>query len=338
MVQNNTLLYAQLPEGEVVPGTHLKKTTPELDIDSVSLDGGFLLKSRALSLDPYLRGRMRKEEKKSYNQAMQVGKPLETLGVGEVVRSDNADVKVGSIWRGLVQASDYSVVSGDALKKGKCIKNDEDLPWTNLVGAVGMPSATAWVGLFEIGKIKKGETIFISAASGAVGQIAGQIAKREGLKVIGSAGSDEKVQFLKDIGFDVAFNYKTEDTRKILSENPFDVDFENVGGETLDIVLETINTHGRIIHCGSVSQYQLPADKQYHLKNTSNVVTKQLRWQGFIVFQFSLDEFEKTMPKLVKSGEVKIKEHVVKGLDNGELFSDMLTGKAHGKCVYSIEH
>lgn len=205
MVSNNTLLYAQLPEGEVVPGTHLKKTTPELDIDSVSLDGGFLLKSRALSLDPYLRGRMRKVSfsprplllycskltnslvnrkrrrvttrqckleslsrllvsersfvqttlmsSKFYlslrsSQAPRLSErtPLleEKLVLPSIVRdnSDTCSYRVGSIWRGLVQASDYSVVSGDALKKGKCIKNDEDLPWTNLVGAVGMPSAS----------------------------------------------------------------------------------------------------------------------------------------------------------------------------------------------------
>ncbi|GAA5943890.1 MDR family NADP-dependent oxidoreductase [Sporobolomyces koalae] len=337
MVQNNTLLYAQLPESDVVPGTHLKKETKEFDVDSVSLDGGFVLKAHAISLDPYLRGRMRKPEAKSYNQPLEPGKPLETLGVGEVVRSDHADIKVGSIWRGLIAASDYSVVSGIGLKKGKIIANEEQLPWTNLVGSVGMPSATAWVGLFDVGKIQKGETIFISACSGAVGQIAAQIAKRHGLKVIGSAGSDEKVEFLKSIGVDVAFNYKKEDTQKVLEQNPFDVYFENVGGETLDAVLATINQKGRIIACGAVSQYNLPKDKQYKLSNYMQVVVKSIRWEGFIVSNHDLSTFEKEMPKLIKSGEVKIREHIVHGLDNGEAFADLLSGAAHGKVVYSIE-
>ncbi|GAA5872658.1 hypothetical protein JCM16303_004594 [Sporobolomyces ruberrimus] len=337
MVQNEVLIYAQLPDGKVVPGTTLKKETSEFDVDSVELNGGFVLKAKAISLDPYLKGRMRKPEAKSYNQPLEPGKPLETLGVGEVVRSDSPDIEVGSIWRGLVDAANYSVVSGVSLKKGKVITNEEDLPWTNLVGSVGMPSATAWVGLYQIGKIQKGETIFISAASGAVGQIACQLAKRDGLKVIGSAGSDEKVEFLKSIGVDVAFNYKTEDTQKVLSEHPFDVYFENVGGETLDAVLATINQKGRIIACGAVSQYSLPKGQQYHIQNTSAVVTKSLRWEGFIVFNHDLSEFEKTMPKLIKSGEVKIREHVVNGLDNGEALADLLDGTAHGKVVYSIE-
>lgn len=197
----------------------------------------------------------------------------------------------------------------------------------------------------------------VSAASGAVGQIACQLAKRDGLKVLGSAGSDEKVAFLKEIGVDVAWNYKTENTQKILEENPFDVFFDNVGGETLDTVLATINNKGRIIACGAVSQYNVPKSEQYRLANTSAVVTKSLRYQGssfepllvhaiakidprslvgFIVSNHDLSEFEKTMPKLVKSGDVKIKEHVVNGLDNGEAFSDLLDGSAHGKVVYSI--
>ncbi|GAA5943894.1 MDR family NADP-dependent oxidoreductase [Sporobolomyces koalae] len=337
MVQNNTLLYTQMPKSDVVPGTHLKKETKEFDVDSVSLDGGFVLKAHAISLDPYLRGRMREAEEKSYIEPLQVGAPLETLGVGEVVRSDHADIKVGSIWRGLIAASDHSVVSGIGLHKGQVIENKEHLPWTNLVGSVGMPSATAWAGLFDVGKIQKGETIFISACSGAVGQIAAQLAKRHGLKVIGSAGSDEKVDFLRSIGVDVAFNYKKEDTQKVLEQHPFDVYFENVGGETLDIVLATINQKGRIIACGGVSQYNLPKDKQYKLSNYMQVVLKSIRWEGFIILDQDLTAFEEEMPKLIKSGEIKIREHVVRGLDNGEAFADLLSGAAHGKVVYSIE-
>lgn len=338
MVQNEVLIYAELPHGEVVPGKHLKKETSEFDVDSVELNGGFVLKVHAISLDPYLKGRMRAPEVKSYSPPLEVGKPLETLGAGEVVRSDNPDVKVGAIWRGLIDAANYAVVSGIGLKKGQVLANEEQLPWTNLVASVGMPSATAWVGLYDILKIKKGETIFISAASGAVGQIACQLAKRDGLKVIGSAGSDEKVEFLKEIGVDVAFNYKKEDTQKILEENPFNAFYDNVGGVTLDTVLATIEQKGRIAACGAISQYSLPKDKQYRLANTMNVIGKSIRWEGFIVSNHDLTEFQKTMPKLVKSGEIKIKEHVVKGLDNGEAFRDLLSGANNGKVVYSIEH
>ncbi|GAA5896798.1 MDR family NADP-dependent oxidoreductase [Sporobolomyces salmoneus] len=336
MVQNEVLVYTATPEGKVVPKTHLKKETSEFDVDSVSLNGGFVLKTKALSLDPYLKGRMRKPEVKSYSPPLEVGKPLETLGVGEVVRSDSPDVKVGSIWRGLIDAADYSVVSGIGLHKGKVIQNEEQLPWTNLVGSVGMPSMTAMVGLFDVGKCKAGETIFISAASGAVGQIACQIAKREGLKVLGSAGSDEKVKHLKEIGVDVAWNYKTEDTRKFLEENPFTKYFDNVGGETLDTVLETIGQKGVIISCGAISQYSVTPSERYRLGNTMQVVAKSIRWEGFIVSNFDTTEHEKTLRKLVKAGDIKIKEHVVDGLDNGEAFRDLLDGTAHGKVVYSV--
>ncbi|CEQ38973.1 SPOSA6832_00445 [Sporobolomyces salmonicolor] len=247
----------------------------------------------------------------SYNQAFTLGKPLETLAVGEVIKSEHPDVKVGALYRGRFDFAEYAVVPGETVKQGTVLENKEGLPATNLVGSVGMPGATAWVGLYEIGKIKKGETIFISAASGAVGQIAGQLAKREGLKVIGSAGSDSKVAFLKEIGFDVAFNYKTEDTQAVLEANPFSLYFDNVGGATLDAVLATIQPGGRIIGCGSVSR--------------------------FIVFMHDLTEFQKVMPGLVKNGEIKIKEHVTKGIDNGEAFLDMLEGRNEGKAVISLE-
>lgn len=256
------------------------------------------------------------------------------------------------------------------------IENKEQLPWTTLVGAAGMPGATAWIGLYDIGKPKKGETIFgaylcrlphaailtgsaklaraVSAASGAVGQIVGQLAKRDGLFTIGSAGTDEKVAFLKEIGYDVAFNCafwrrtfasgwrslrcRAPLTQLIPSRRQDRVHAEdlgttpsghflvcpicfrvlysyqwvddedhrdNVGGETLDIVYNTIKQKGRIIACGAISQYNLPEEKKYGVKNTAAIVTKSLRHEGFIVSQFPQDEFNEKMPPLVKSGEIK---------------------------------
>lgn len=142
MVKNEVLIYAEIPEGEVVPGQHLKKETQEIDIDSVKLNGGFLVDVKALSLDPYLKGRMRKAESKSYSPPLDTGKPLVTLGVGEVIRSESDKVPVGSLWRGLIDAAEYAIVSGVGLHMGKVIKNDEQLPWTNLVGAVGKSNSS----------------------------------------------------------------------------------------------------------------------------------------------------------------------------------------------------
>jgi len=260
-----------------------------------------------------------------------------TLGVGVVLRSDDPSIKPGQIFKGLFDLAEYAVVPPALVKIGRVIENKEQLPWTTLVGAAGMPGATAWIGLYDIGKPKKGETIFVSAASGAVGQIVGQLAKRDGLFTIGSAGTDEKVAFLKEIGYDVAFNYKTESTQKILEQHPPDIFWDNVGGETLDIVYNTIKQKGRIIACGAISQYNLPEEKKYGVKNTAAIVTKSLRHEGFIVSQFPQDEFNEKMPPLVKSGEIKIKEHIIKGIDNGEAFLDMLEGRNFGKAVISLE-
>ncbi|TNY18672.1 NAD(P)-binding protein [Rhodotorula diobovata] len=339
MVVNASLIFADVPTGAPVPGKHLKRVEEELDVAGVDLQGGILVRLTAASYDPYMKGRMRGPERKSYNQPFTLGAPLDTLAVGVVERSDVASIPKGAIFKGLLPFSEYAVISKARLdmKLGKVIENPEGLAWTTLVGAAGMPGATAWVGLYDIGKIQKGDTLFITAASGAVGQIAGQLAKRDGLTVIGSAGSDDKVAFLKEIGFDVAFNYKTTSTQEVLEQHPPTVVFENVGGETLDTILDTIQPKGRIIACGAVSQYNVPFEQRYGVKNTSNVVTKRLRYEGFIVSNHDQTEFDATMPKLIANGEIKIKEHVSKGIDNGEAFLDMLEGRNFGKAVVSFE-
>ncbi|GAA5953280.1 hypothetical protein JCM8115_000481 [Rhodotorula mucilaginosa] len=338
MVSNAALYYKKPPHGAPVPGETLQRVVDDnFDADNVPLNGGILVQSKALSLDPYMRGRLRDPAIKSYNQPFELNKPIVTLGVGVVLRSDDPSIKPGQIFKGLFDLAEYAVVPPALVKIGRVIENKEQLPWTTLVGAAGMPGATAWIGLYDIGKPKKGETIFVSAASGAVGQIVGQLAKRDGLFTIGSAGTDEKVAFLKEIGYDVAFNYKTESTQKILEQHPPDIFWDNVGGETLDIVYNTIKQKGRIIACGAISQYNLPEEKKYGVKNTAAIVTKSLRHEGFIVSQFPQDEFNEKMPPLVKSGEIKIKEHIVKGIDNGEAFLDMLEGRNFGKAVISLE-
>ncbi|GAA5831826.1 hypothetical protein JCM11251_003900 [Rhodosporidiobolus azoricus] len=336
---NTSLIYAEPPTGAPVPGKTLQKRTDDaFDPDKVQLDGGILVKVAALSLDPYMRGKMRDPKIQSYTPAYEVGKPLEGYAVGTVVRSEHDSIKVGDTFRGFLAYSEYVHVPKKKIGgPNKVLANTEGLPFTTLVGAAGMPGQTAWVGLHTIGQAKKGETIFVSAASGAVGQIVVQLAKSEGLKVIGSAGSDEKVEFVKSLGADVVFNYKTQSTQEILEQHPPNLYFDNVGGETLDAVLATIQNKGRIIACGSVSQYNVPRDQQYGMKNTMYVVVKSLRWEGFIVSNHDTSEFDREFPKLIKSGEVKVKEHITKGIDNGEAFVDMLEGKAHGKAVISIE-
>ncbi|KAI5476870.1 zinc-binding alcohol dehydrogenase domain-containing protein [Pseudohyphozyma bogoriensis] len=331
MTRNETLVFNSIPQGYPVPGETLKKVVEEIDLDQKLETGSVLLKTVALSLDPYMRGRMRAPGKKSYVPEFTLHQPLQNSGVAKVVRSANDQFKEGDyVYTGL-QFKEYQVLPEQYLAKAKVLDQKLGIPWAVWTGAAGMPGQTAFNALNKIGQPKKGETIFISGASGAVGQVVAALAQHAGLKVIGSAGSDDKVEFLKkDLKFDVAWNYKTENTKEILQKNPFDIYWDNVGGETLEAVLDTINEHGRIIACGQISAYN---GESYPLRNTFNVVTKRLLFQGFINGDFDQTDFYNTVPKLISEGKVITKEHIVKGLDNGEAFLDLMKGGNFGKSV-----
>ncbi|KAG0374789.1 hypothetical protein BGX24_009933, partial [Mortierella sp. AD032] len=201
---------------------------------------------------------------------------------------------------------------------------------------------TAYASLKDIGKPKAGETIFISAASGAVGQLAGQLAKAWGLTVIGSAGSDEKVDYLlKEVGFDHAFNYKKRtalDALKELAPKGIDIYFENVGGETLEAALDHLNTHGRIIACGMISQYN--TRQPYGIKNLMNVVSKRLTIRGFIVADFQeqyFEDFWRDVRGLLLKKKIVYRVDEAKGVAAApEAFVGMLNGKNFGKQVVQV--
>lgn len=161
------------------------------------------------------------------------------------------------------------------------------------------------------------------------------LCQRAGVKVIGSAGTDEKVAFLKDVlKFDVAFNYKTQSTDEILKANPFDMYWDNVGGATLDSALLHINRGGRLVSCGAISDYNGANSKIEHY---AQVFKKELKFEGFIIIAHDVEEFYKTVPKWIANGEIIVKEHVYKGLDNGEAFLDLMEGRNFGKAVISFE-
>lgn len=161
MVSTAALYYKKPPHGAPVPGETLQRVVDDnFGVDNVPLNGGILVQSKALSLDPYMRGRLRDPAIKSHNQPFELNKPIVTLGVGVVLRSDDPSIKPGQIFKGLFDLAEYAVVPPALVKVGRVIENKEQLPWTTLVGAAGMPGATAWIGLYDIGKPKKGETIF----------------------------------------------------------------------------------------------------------------------------------------------------------------------------------
>ncbi|GAA6006453.1 hypothetical protein JCM10207_004939 [Rhodosporidiobolus poonsookiae] len=340
MVPNPTVIFNSIPKGYPKPGETLKKVDKEIDLDA-SLDAGsVLVKLVCLSLDPYLRGRMREEGTESYVPAFKLGEPIVNFGVGKVVKSANEKYKEGQHLYGSFPFQHYAVVSKDQADSLRLLENKEGLPWTTWVGAAGMPGQTAWWGMREIGKPQKGETVFVSGATGPVGQVTIGLARAAGAKVIGSAGSDEKVKFLKEeLGVDVAFNYKKEDTKEVLQRykkehGGFHVYVDNVAGPTLEAVLETIEKRGRLVQIGAINDY---SGQPYGIRNIFQIVAKELKAEGFIILNHDISPFYDEVPQLIADGKVKTKEHIYHGLDNGESFGDLFTGANFGKAVISLE-
>ena len=251
MVQNKGLIFKSIPVDWPVEGKDLSIEDRPFDLDTEPPQNGITVKNYYVSFDPYQRGRMRSAEQKSYSAPYTLGKPIENSVVSKVLKSNNSKFKEGDIVIGPMPTEEYSTVSGEiASEKVNKLDNPHNLDPKLFVGALGMPGLTAYSSFYAIGEPKKGETIFISAASGAVGQIVWQLAKLEGLKVIGSVGSDEKLAFIeKELGFDGGFNYKKENPVKALERlapDGIDIYYENVGGEQLEAAIGALNPFGRI--------------------------------------------------------------------------------------------
>ncbi|KAF8938366.1 hypothetical protein EDD21DRAFT_439991 [Dissophora ornata] len=339
MVQNKSVIFLKYPTGFPVAGEHFEVQTHELKADLKDKD--VLVRNLFISLDPYMRGRMRDTDK-SYVAGFQIGQPLNASGVSEVIESKNDAFPVGSVVTGFVGWEQYSVVPAAQGLRVIPGARESKIPLSAHVGVLGMPGMTAYSSLKIIGQPKAGETIFISAASGAVGQLVGQIAKKLGLRVVGSAGSDDKVDFLlKDLKFDAAFNYKKGkivDSLRAAAPEGIDIYYENVGGETLDAALEVMNTHGRIIACGMISQYNTA--NPYGVKNLMYIVSKRITMRGFIVSDFAAEcgaDFVKDVGSWLSNGEIIYKEDIADGIESApDAFVGMLQGKNFGKQVVKI--
>ncbi|TFK49753.1 alcohol dehydrogenase [Heliocybe sulcata] len=338
-VRNGRHLFNEIPTGYPVPGkTTVYDGSETIDPDTVPLNGGFIVKTLALSIDPYMRGKMRDSSIKSYTPAYTLGQPLYNFGIGVVVRSDNSQFKAGQhVYGGTFPFQEY-FVDTDA-GKYRIIENKEGIPWSVYVGAAGMPGQTAYYAWKEYSNGKKGETAFVTSGAGSVGSFVVQLAKLDGLKVIASAGSDEKVEFLKSIGADVAFNYKTTSTSEVLEkEGGIDVYWDNVGGETLDAAIGAAHTNARFIECGMISGYN--ATEPYGVKNMMQVVSKQLKLYGFIVFALASkyqEEFYRLVPGMIARGELKYTEDVSVGLETvGEAILAVQNGTNKAKKVIKV--
>jgi NADPH-dependent curcumin reductase CurA len=238
-------------------GKDLAVETREFDLDQAPPEGGITTKNFYASFDPYQLGRMN-IHRKSYVPPFTIGRPIGNFAIAKVLKSDCAKFKPGDVVIGPTGTEEYSAMPKWVTETyTKVLENPLGLDEMMFIGPLGMPGLTAYSSFYDIGKPVKGETIFISAASGAVGQIVGQLAKHEGLTVIGSVGSQEKLEFItRELGFDGGFNYKTEkptDALKRLAPNGINIYYDNVGGEQLDAALESLNDFGRIVSCGMIS-------------------------------------------------------------------------------------
>lgn len=252
MTPNKAFIFKKVPQGWPVPNQDLTIETLSFDETAPPPPGGFTTKNYYASFDPAQRGRMRDQSVKSYSPAMIVGDPVvSVLVIGKVLKSDNTKLKVNDIV--VIRSAgteEYGAHSDQIVERTEVIVPKPGVPLTSYLGALGMTGMTAYGSLHEIGRPQKGETILISAAAGAVGQIVGQIAVREGLRVIGSVGDDKKVEFItKELGFAGGLNYKNDNWRDTLAEltpDGIDIYFDNVGAEMLDEALNKMNDFGRI--------------------------------------------------------------------------------------------
>jgi len=324
---------------EYVPAGMPKISNFELKTTSVDLknQNEVMILNEWISVDPYMRARM--TEKKNYKEPFQIGEPMDGAAIGKVIKSNSNNFKEGDIVTSNLGWRDKFVTNEDNIKKIIA----KDIPLTTYLGPLGMTGHTAYIGLFKMAEIKKNQTILVSSAAGSVGSTVCQIAKMMGCKVFASAGSDEKVEWLKnELKVDHAFNYKKIENLvlhfKDICPEGFDLYFDNVGGEFLESAIFRMKNFGKIIICGRISQMSATAATT-GLKNMAHVLVKRLIIRGFLIFDHEneINDFEKDMTKWISEGKIKFKETIYEGIENApKAFIDLLNGKNIGKMIVKI--
>lgn len=349
VVTNGRVIYVAHPTGLMEPGVHTKYVEEQLDTDKVPLkDGEVLIQTIAFSSDPYMRGRMRDPSVPLFAPALVIGRAVDNFAVGKVVRSENKDLAAGDYVAGFLGFENYTVYPPPKEYMTflhHCVKVPKvpGLPLSAYIGTLGLPGKTAYTGwsLYGQEKAKTSKTLFVSGGAGPVGTFVIQYAKITSphLKIIASAGSDEKVEIMKKAGADVAINYKTQDVAKILQENgPIDIYWDNVAGPQLDAALNALNMFGVIIACGAISSL----NEESKIKNFHSIFEKCITVHGFLfgfgdAAQKAIGEFEKEIPPLVGQGKITILEHKYNGLKSAEqALLEVHTGKNVGKAVIIV--
>ncbi|PWB40651.1 MAG: NADP-dependent oxidoreductase [Rhodocyclales bacterium] len=327
---NRQILLASRPTGWVEESNFKLVETP---VPAIA-DGQVLVRNHFLSLDPYMRGRM--NDTKSYAAPVKLGDVMIGGTAGEVVASKHPKFAVGDKVVGMLGWQLYGVSDGTQLMK----VDDRHIPLSAYLGTVGMPGVTAWYGLMDICQPKPGETVVVTAASGAVGSVVGQLAKMKGCRAIGIAGGAEKCRYVVDeLGFDACVDYKAGNLWKdIKAATPDGIDclFENVGGEIFDTLLGRMNAFSRIALCGLIAQYN---SEPWPMKNIGSVLINRIRMQGFIVSEH-MERWPTALAELgqgVATGKIKYRETVAQGLENApQAFMGLLKGANLGKQLVKL--
>ncbi|MFC7548488.1 NADP-dependent oxidoreductase [Plantactinospora sp. GCM10030261] len=298
--------------------------------------GQVLVRNVLMSVDPYMRGRM--NDVKSYVPPFQVGAPLDGGAIGEVVTSRADGLRPGDMVLHGLGWRDYAVLDAASARRV-----DPDLaPLSTYLGVLGMTGLTAYAGLLDVAAFRPGETVFVSAAAGAVGNLVGQIAKLKGAaRVVGSAGSAAKVRRLEEVGFDAAFDYHdgaVAGSLRAAAPDGIDVYFDNVGGDHLEAALGVLRTHGRVAVCGMISQYN-STEPPAAPRNLALLIGKRLTVRGFLVSDHGhlRDQFVGEMAGWLREGRIRYDETVVDGLENApEAFLGLLRGENLGKMLVRL--
>ncbi|KAJ7118541.1 hypothetical protein C8R43DRAFT_1137280 [Mycena crocata] len=356
---NPRVILAKIPgDGLPVAGEHLVyDPAPTIDLD-LKLNGGFLTKTLLLSPEPYMRERLRDPSIPSYSTPMKVGQPLVGFGLVVVLRSERNGVNAGDHMYGFTPWEVYTLqpymearvdykdfpnytFDMDSMHLQKVPDPQGAFPWTRYCSCLGTPGLTAFVGLERIGEAKAGQTIYVSSGASGVGSMVIQLCKFKGLKTIASASTDAKVEFMRSIGADVAFNYKTTSVAAVLAEHgPIDLFFDNVGGYQLEAALDNMNMNGRVICCGYISEYNSPDDQRYGVKNMSLMFKRRIRLEGFVVAdtpEYNA-RFYAEVPPLLAQGKIRGQEQLFAGLESGpEALLSMFNGTSTAKPVIVVD-
>ncbi|MCG6494036.1 NADP-dependent oxidoreductase [Kitasatospora sp. A2-31] len=330
---NRQIRLARRPQGEIAAEDWAHVT----EAAAAPGEGQFAGRTRFVSLDPAMRGWL--DDRRSYLPPVGIGEVMRAGSVVEVTESNHPDFRIGDLVVGTFGVQEHVVSDG----RGAFRIDPAAAAPSAYLGALGMPGMTAYFGLLDVGALKEGETVVVSGAAGAVGTMAGQIAKARGCQVVGIAGGADKCALLTgELGFDAAIDYRSEDVRKALrahAPDGIDVYFDNVGGAVLDAALANLAMHARVVVCGAISQYNSATGVQGP-SNYLNLLVRRARMEGFVVFDYAprYREAAREIGDWIAAGRIKVLEHVVRGTvdDFPRTLQMLFRGENTGKLVLEL--